>query len=148
MRIAPGRSPGQLTRMLEGLARMLIYPVQGFTEVLRAETQSLPAGATVVVITPLLPDPLRGALLRLRERGLRLVICALTDARPEPVPGVLLYHLPPPRDAAFLRAARVVGIRAECKAITPPDVVIAPRSRPGGPRMSAPGSRRQPPQIG
>jgi uncharacterized protein (DUF58 family) len=125
VRIAPGRSPGQLTRMLEGLARMLIYPVQGFTEVLRAEAQSLPAGATVVVITPVLPDPLRGALLRLRERGLRLVICALTDARPEPIPGALLYHLPPPAGAGFLRLPEWLDPHAPL-APDAPDVVIAP----------------------
>jgi hypothetical protein len=99
--------------------------VQGFTEVLRAEAQSLPAGATVVVITPVLPDPLRGALLRLRERGLRLVICALTDARPEPIPGALLYHLPPPAGAGFLRLPEWLDPHAP-PAPDAPDVVIAP----------------------
>ncbi|HUS14591.1 MAG TPA: DUF58 domain-containing protein, partial [Chloroflexia bacterium] len=103
VRLPPSHSPEQLTRLLEGLARMIIYPVRGFTELLRTGTQSLPIGSTVVVLCPVLPDAIRGALLRLRERGLRVVVCALTDTPPDPLPGLLLYHLPPPRGAEYLQ---------------------------------------------
>ncbi len=102
IRIAPSHSPEQLTRLLEGLARVIIYPIRGFSEILRTETQNLPHGSTVVAICPVLPEVTRGALLRLRERGLRVVVCALTDAPPEPLPGLLLYHLPPPANAPYL----------------------------------------------
>ncbi|MDQ2808120.1 MAG: DUF58 domain-containing protein [Chloroflexota bacterium] len=103
VRIGAGRSPGQLIRMLEGLARMTIYPIRGFTDLLRSETQNLPLGSTVVVVTPVLPVPLRAALVRLRERRLRLVVCALADDPPPPLPGMTLYHLPAPREAEYLR---------------------------------------------
>jgi len=111
VRLPPSHRPEQLTRLLEALARVLVYAVRGFTEVLRAETQSLPIGSTVIVISPVLTDTLRGALLRLRERGLRVVVCALTDAPPEPLPGLLLYHLPPPADAPYLRPPKPPSLR-------------------------------------
>lgn len=109
VRIPPSSNPEQLTRLLEGLARMVIYPVRGFGEVLRTGTQSLPIGSTVVAICPVLPDPLRGALLRLRERGMRVVVCSLTDEAPQPLPGLLLYHIPPPRDAEYLQVKWAPG---------------------------------------
>jgi hypothetical protein len=102
--------------------------VRGFTEVLRAETQSLPIGSTVIVITPILSDVLRGALLRLRERGLRVVVCALTDAPPAPLPGLLLYHLPPPADAPYLRPPAPPNLRKvfgeEAAAPGPPPATV------------------------
>jgi hypothetical protein len=58
-----------------------------------------------------LTDALRGALGRLRERGLRVVVCALTDAPPDPLPGLLLYHLPPPADAPYLRPPKPPSLR-------------------------------------
>jgi uncharacterized protein (DUF58 family) len=128
VRLPPSHRPEQLTRLLEALARVLIYAVRGFTEVLRAETQSLPIGSTVIVITPILSDVLRGALLRLRERGLRVVVCALTDAPPAPLPGLLLYHLPPPADAPYLRPPAPPNLRKvfgeEAAAPGPPPATV------------------------
>ncbi len=105
VRIGASSNPGQLIRLLEGLARMTLYPIRTFTDLLRTEAYNLPLGSTVVVLTPLLPVPLRAALVRLRERGLRIVVCALSDDAPPPLPGILLYHLPPPREAEYLVCA-------------------------------------------
>jgi hypothetical protein len=130
VRIWPSNLPGQLIRLLDGLARMTIYPIQGFTELLRMETQSLPVGSTVVVITPVLPVALRAVLVRLRERGLRGVVCALSDEAPPPVPGLRLYHLPPPREAEFLRRASEIE-----RARIPDDMR---RTAPGAPPFPQP----------
>ena len=107
VRIPPGRHPHQLIRMLEALARLTILPVQGFSTVLRAESNHLPWGSTLVVVTPILPDYLAGALLRLKAYGFRVVLCALMPRPPAPIPGITTYHLPlpgarPPAAAAVM----------------------------------------------
>lgn len=103
VRLPPSHDPAQLVRLLEALARMFVLPGPGFIDLLRIETQHLPAGSTVVTICPVLTPAIRGALLRLRERGLRAVVCVLSDAPPEPLPGLLVHHLPPPKNAPYLR---------------------------------------------
>jgi uncharacterized protein (DUF58 family) len=96
VRILPGRSPHQLIRILESLARLTVLPVQGFVELLRAEGTRLPWGSTLVVVTPIVPDFLEVALLRLKERGHKVVLCALTPRPPPSLPGIVTYHLPLP----------------------------------------------------
>lgn len=96
VRILPGRSPHQLIRILESLARLTVLPVQGFVELLRVEGTRLPWGSTLVVVTPIIPDFLEVALLRLKERGHKVVLCALTPKPPPTLPGILTYHLPLP----------------------------------------------------
>jgi hypothetical protein len=81
----------------------------------------------VIVITPVLTDAVRGALLRLRDRGMRVVVCALTDAPPEPLPGLLLYHLPPPADAPYLRPPPPPALRMPFDASAAPG---SPRAAP------------------
>ena len=103
VRIGAGRSPGQLIRLLEGLARMTLYSIRPFSELLRTEAHNLPLGSTVVVLTPVLPVSLRATLVRLRERGMRIVVCALSDDPPPPLPRMTVYHLPAPREAEYLR---------------------------------------------
>ncbi|HMA37930.1 MAG TPA: DUF58 domain-containing protein [Chloroflexia bacterium] len=135
--IAPSHSPEQLIRLLEGLARMVIYPVRGFTEILRTGTQSLPIGSTIVVISAILSDDIRSALLRLRERGQRVVVCALGDERPAPLPRLLLYHLPPPRAADYLRAPQMTDLRRympgrSLAGVAPADPAAAAEELPSG----------------
>lgn len=104
IRIQPGRSPHQLVRILEALARLLVLPVQGFHELVQSESGHLPWGSTIVVVTPIVPEFLEVILLRLKERGHKVVLCALTPKPPAPLPGIITYHLPlpkpPPRPAA------------------------------------------------
>jgi uncharacterized protein (DUF58 family) len=97
IRIRPGRNPAQLIHILEALARLTVLPVQGFTELLRAETLHLPWGSTIVVVTPIMTDFLESTLLRLKERGHRVVVCALTPKPPTPLAGILTCHLPLPK---------------------------------------------------
>lgn len=101
IRILPGRNPYQLVRILAALARLLILPVQGFHELLVAESGRLPWGSTIVVVTPIVPDYVLATLVRLKERGHKIVLCALTPKPPEPINGIIMYHLPLPKtDAA------------------------------------------------
>ncbi len=97
IRILPGRSPHQLTRILEALARLLTLPVQGFHELLQSESGRLPWGSTIVVVTPIVPEFLEVILLRLKERGHKVVLCALTPKPTVPLPGIITYHLPLPK---------------------------------------------------
>ncbi len=100
IRILPGRSPFQLVRILEALARLLTLPVQGFHELLQAESGPLPWGSTIVVVTPIVPEHMIATLVRLKERGHKVVLCALPPRPPAPIPGIITYHLPLPKAPA------------------------------------------------
>jgi uncharacterized protein (DUF58 family) len=99
IRILPGRNPHQLVRILEALARLLTLPVQGFHELLQAESGRLPWGSTIVVVTPIVPEHMVATLVRLKERGHKVVLCALTPKPPAPISGIITYHLPLPKAA-------------------------------------------------
>jgi len=94
LRILPSRSPDQLTRIMEALAMVTTFPTASIEHLLITESPRLPWGATLVIITGVVSEELRAALVQLREVGRQLALIALTDEPPEPLPGVLIYHLP------------------------------------------------------
>lgn len=98
IRIAPGRRPGQLTRILEQLA-MLVPAFGDRIEVMVAEElPRLPWGASVVIVTCRVSPGLQRTLLRLARTGgtQRYVIVAIGE-QPRLVPElrrrVAVYHL-------------------------------------------------------
>jgi len=96
IRVPPGRSPGQLTAILEALAAVTSFATSSIQELLRRESPRLPWGATLVVVTAIVTDGLAAAIMRLRDAGRRMVLISLAD-EDEPPPqldGVTTYHLP------------------------------------------------------
>ncbi len=98
IRIPPGRKPGQLTDILEALAKITPFPIAPLELILSAEAGRLPWGATVVVVTAIVPEGLLSGIIRLRDAGHRVTLCALTDKVPtEALRGVRIIRptIPP-----------------------------------------------------
>lgn len=69
IRIGAGRAPEQLNRVLEALAMISGFTTSRLAEELTGRARSLPAGATVVVVSALLDETLAASLRRLRAEG-------------------------------------------------------------------------------
>jgi len=95
IRVPPGRSPGQLTAILESLAAVTSFATLSIQELLRRESPRLPWGATLVVVTAIVTDELAAAILRLRGAGRRMALVSLAEDPPPQLDGVTIYHLPP-----------------------------------------------------
>jgi uncharacterized protein (DUF58 family) len=93
-RIMPGRSPNQLTRILEALAAVSYFVSSSFDRFLIEESPRLPWGATMVLITPYTNEAIAGTILRLRDSGRRLVLISLGHDEPLFIDRLLTYHLP------------------------------------------------------
>ncbi|HEU5099473.1 MAG TPA: DUF58 domain-containing protein [Roseiflexaceae bacterium] len=106
VRLPPGRSPAQLERIMETLARLTPYSVISIARLLRATAADLPLGATLLLISAIAPEGTRAALLRQRERGRDVAWLYLGDEQPPAVPGVLVRHAPPRGDWRARRDAR------------------------------------------
>jgi uncharacterized protein (DUF58 family) len=98
VRLPPGRSPAQLERIMETLARLTPYSITPIARLLRATTGDLPWGATLLLISVIAPDGTRAALLRQRERGRHVAWLYLGEDVPPVVPGILVRHAPPRAD--------------------------------------------------
>jgi hypothetical protein len=90
----PGRSPDQLTRILELLAAVTGYVTMPMGRFLLRESPSLPWGATLVVVTPVVTDELLASILQLRSAGRQMVLVSLAKETPPDLHGVLTHHLP------------------------------------------------------
>jgi len=94
LKVLPGRSPYQLTRILEALAAVSPMPTARLAELLLEESARLPWGATLVVVTAVLGDELIEAMLRLCTAGRRVVLLSLDPQQPaEELPAILCYRL-------------------------------------------------------
>jgi uncharacterized protein (DUF58 family) len=94
MRLLPGRSPEQLTRILEMLAAIDL-PSRPIEAQLLREAPRLPWGATLLVVTAVAHDELLAALTRLARAGRKVVLFTLAEAPPENlIPEIRVYHLP------------------------------------------------------
>jgi uncharacterized protein (DUF58 family) len=94
VRIKPGRSPDQLTRVLEMLAAITGYVTMPMGRFLLRESPALPWGATLVVVTPIVTEELLAAMEQLRIAGRQMVLIALTQEPPPALHGILTHHLP------------------------------------------------------
>jgi uncharacterized protein (DUF58 family) len=98
VRLPPGRSPAQLERIMETLARLTAISITPMSRLLHVSAGSLPWGATLLLISAIAPEPTRAALLRQRERGRNVAWLYLGDDQPPQAPGVLVRHAPPRGD--------------------------------------------------
>lgn len=94
VRLPPGRSPNQLSQIMETLARLTAYSVLPGARLLRLITPELHPGATIVLIGAVAAEPIRATLLRLRELGFRVVWIYCGATPPPAVPGVQMHWAP------------------------------------------------------
>jgi uncharacterized protein (DUF58 family) len=136
IRVLPGRSPDQLTRILEALAAVTPVATQDISDSLTRESPRLPWGATLVVVTANVNEELSSTLLRLHAAGRRLVLISLAKEPPDSLVSeqILTYHLP---DAASIyypldtSAARQLTPAAERDSVL---AALSPAAaQPGGP---------------
>jgi uncharacterized protein (DUF58 family) len=93
LRVLPGRDPEQLRNVLEALAALSYYIASPIEHLLRRESATLPWGATLIVITPLVTENMLAEILRLHDVGRRIALVSLDDTwEPRPLPGVLVYR--------------------------------------------------------
>ena len=95
IKVPPGRSPGQLTAILEALAKASGFAVMPLENLLDNEAARLPWGATLVIVTALVSEGLLSALLRLRQAGHRLTVVTIGEraAMPEGLAGITVHRL-------------------------------------------------------
>jgi uncharacterized protein (DUF58 family) len=94
-RVPPGRSPEQLTAILEMLAGVTCFATAPIERLLRRESPRLPWGATLVVVTAIVTERLAEALVNLRRAGRRLTLISLEEDPPPFLEDIVTYHLPP-----------------------------------------------------
>ena len=94
MRLLPGRSPAQLTHILEMLAAVDL-PSRPIETQLMREAPRLPWGATLLVVTAVAHDALLGTVQQLARAGRKVVLFTLAAAPPADfLLDVKVYHLP------------------------------------------------------
>jgi uncharacterized protein (DUF58 family) len=90
MRVAPSRSPDQLTIILEALATIRPLAMGPMAPQLAEHARGIPGGATLVVVTALMTQQLADTIAELRDRGYRMVVLNASDEEftglPENVP--------------------------------------------------------------
>lgn len=96
IRVAPGHSPDQLMRILEGLAAVTEFATGSIEVLMHRESRRLPWAATLVLVTAVVTEEILVSLVRLKEAGRRVVLISLSE---EPPPrefrDILVYHIPP-----------------------------------------------------
>jgi len=94
IRVMPGRSPDQLTRILELLAAITGYVTMPMGRFLLRASPALPWGATLVVVTPVVTEELLASIIQLRLAGRHMVLVSLAKDAPPDLFGVVTHHLP------------------------------------------------------
>lgn len=78
-----GASSSQLSMALEALAMAAPYVVAPLAEVMNAERSSLPAGTTVLLVTPSLGDSLVNEIAAIRSHGFPVMVLYAGDGLPD-----------------------------------------------------------------
>jgi uncharacterized protein (DUF58 family) len=97
LRLLPGRSPDQLTTILELLAAVTGFASAPLESLLLQEAPRLPWGATLIVVTAIAYEELLATLLDLDSAGRKIVLFTLAEKPPSPsgrVNHLKIYHLP------------------------------------------------------
>jgi uncharacterized protein (DUF58 family) len=79
IRLAPSRSPGQLTRLLEALAVIQPLTMGDLAGAVQRESGRMPLGSTIVLVASIVPAPLAGIVRRLADEGHRVAVIATSD---------------------------------------------------------------------
>ena len=96
IRVAPGRAPDQLIRILEALAAVTEFATSSVELLMLRESVRLPWAATLVLVTCIVTEEIVVALDRLREAGRRVALIHLTDEAPQfTLQGINYYQVSP-----------------------------------------------------
>ncbi len=95
IRVAPGRSPNQLVKILEALAAVTEFATGSIELLMHRESPRLPWSATLVLITAVVTEEMLAGIIRLREAGRRIALISLADEPPpHHIKGIRVYHIP------------------------------------------------------
>lgn len=95
IRVPPGRSPEQLSHVLEALAATREFATASIEKLMLRESPRLPWPATMLLVTAHLDADITATLVRLKEAGRRVALISLADEAPPTLPGIITYHVPP-----------------------------------------------------
>lgn len=93
-RIQPSRSPNQLALLLGALAGVTPYVTAPFESFLVRSMTDIPYGATLVVISALVPESLQDTLMRLRRYRPNITLISLAEEPPPDLPNIRTVHMP------------------------------------------------------
>jgi uncharacterized protein (DUF58 family) len=93
-RIAPGRSPGHLSRLLEALAGLAPLVTVPFERFLLVQAPRLEYGAALIALSAITSKALLESLLRLRARCRRVTLFSIAEEAPPSAPGIEIIHRP------------------------------------------------------
>lgn len=103
IRVAPGRAPDQIVRILEALAAVTEFATGSIELLMHKESRRLPWASTLVLVTAVITDDLLVALMRLRQAGRKITLISLAeDPPPREMKGILTYHIPK-KSPAFVK---------------------------------------------
>ena len=92
--LPPASNEEQRKRIMEVLARIQTYFGSSIEELIQAERTRLPAGATVVVVTSTVSDPLLDTLSRVKRSGHAVTILHVGDSPLSmTLGGIAVYHI-------------------------------------------------------
>ena len=91
--VAPGRSAGQATRILDALAPLFGFRLIPMHQLLRRSLSTLPFGSTVVVISAHVTEELLVSMLHVRDAGHPTVLLTVGDEAPDVPQTFETYHL-------------------------------------------------------
>ena len=92
--LPPASNEEQRKRILEVLARIQSYFGSSIEELIQIERTRLPAGATVVVVTSTISDPLLDTLSRVKQSGHAVTILHVGDSPiSRTLGGITVYHI-------------------------------------------------------
>lgn len=94
-RLPAGRSPAQLSLIMETLARLTAYSVTTIARLIAMSGPELHPGSTILLVGSVNSEACRAALLRQRELGYKVVWLYMGPGDPPRVPGVTVYQVPP-----------------------------------------------------
>jgi uncharacterized protein (DUF58 family) len=93
-RLAAGRSPQQLSRLLETLAAVTPIVNTHFERLLISQAPQMEYGSTLLIITAIFSPELAETLVRLRGHGRNLVLISLAADPPPQIHGIETLHSP------------------------------------------------------
>jgi uncharacterized protein (DUF58 family) len=85
VRVPAARHPGQLTRLLEVMARLTHFTLMPFDRLLQLEAANLPFGASVIAVSALATEAIQAALLSLRDAGHPVALALVAEPGRVPV---------------------------------------------------------------
>ena len=93
-RIPPGRSPKQLTILLESCTGVTPVVTSPFERFLMRELPKVSYGATLVIVTGVTNRELAKALVQVKQRGRPITLLSFAKKAPPEIEGIRTFHLP------------------------------------------------------